>query len=319
MTTLHIACAADAAYTAYCAAMLHSVLAQHPDGQATIHFLCDTAYPQADLERLQALARRHGSTLNGCRIAAARIQDLPRMGRIPQIMWLRVLLPELLPETGRVLYLDVDTLVLQPLHALWATPLSDRWVAAVDNVLEPKLAGHPARIGLPEGGAYFNSGVLLMNLESMRRERITEQVLDCARRRGHDLLWPDQDALNLTLGSRRVALHPRWNCQNSFYYWHEHAEPVIGRALLAEALAQPAILHFEGPAWAKPWHYLNDHPWRDRWRFHQRASGWPPFKPEGRTLRNVALRHAPHAITAPLRRLFGRAPRPLPYRGGASG
>jgi lipopolysaccharide biosynthesis glycosyltransferase len=218
-------------------------------------------------------------------------------------MWYRFLLAELLPELSRVLYLDVDILVADRLDELWAMPLEGMGLAAADNVVELALRPRLETLGLPPGACYFNSGVLLLNLERMRATGATQRLLELARLRGTEFLWPDQDALNLVFGAERAPLHPRWNCQNALYWWRGLADGVYGPQAIAEAIAHPAIVHFEGPGLAKPWHYLNKHPLRERWREHLRQTPFPPPPLLGRDLYARMLRPLP----APLIPLMLRA------------
>lgn len=308
MPEVRIACAADAAYVPVCAAMLGSLLTRHPAG-VTVHLLHTPDLAPGPVAALRGLVERGGGRWEPLVVAEDAVAGLPRLPRIPSLMWLRVLLPELLPRADRVLYLDADTLALQPLDHLWQTDLGPALVGAVDNVLHPDMAGRPAALGLPSGARYFNSGVLLMDLAAWRREGIAGRIVDCARRRAAELLWPDQDALNVVLAGRRLALHPRWNCQNSFFYWPRRSREMLGAAALDEALAQPAILHFEGPGWAKPWHFFSDHPFRDVWRASLTASGWPLPQPQAAWQR--MLGRLPLPVVGAARGLL-RYPRPQP-------
>jgi lipopolysaccharide biosynthesis glycosyltransferase len=217
-------------------------------------------------------------------------------------MWYRILLPELLPGHDRVLYLDVDTIAVDNLEPLWETGLDGFYLAAVTNVFQHNHLHRPAELGLDGPGEYFNSGVLLMNLASMRADHATEKLRDCAVQRGDQLEWPDQDALNLVLGKRRLALHPRWNCMNSVRTFPASIE-VFGAAAVEEARANPGIRHFEGPLENKPWHYLCGHDLREAYFKHRRATPWPRVQVEGATPANTIRRAA--------RNLVGRA------RGGA--
>lgn len=70
---------------------------------------------------------------------------------------MRVLLPSLLPDLDRVLYLDIDTIVEEDVSELWELPLDDYYFAAVRE---------PAK---SHGDfVYINAGVMMMNLEKMR-------------------------------------------------------------------------------------------------------------------------------------------------------
>jgi lipopolysaccharide biosynthesis glycosyltransferase len=107
--------------------------------------------------------------------------------------------------------------------------------------------------------------------------------------RGEELLWPDQDALNLVLGERRLALHPRWNCMNSVLAF-DAAHDVFGAEVVEAARRAPGIRHFEGPGANKPWHLLCDAPDREAYFAHRRATPWPRVGREGVTPVNLARR-----------------------------
>jgi lipopolysaccharide biosynthesis glycosyltransferase len=255
-----------------------------------VHLLHGPDLPAACRHDLQAFVARTGGTLVRHEIPDEDVAGLPRMGRIPPVMWYRVFLPDLLPGLDRILYLDADTLVVADPTELWDTELDSALIAAVDNVLEPEFADHPRDIGLDPGQRYFNSGVLLFNLAAMRDEDCTRRIVEHAR--GTPLLWPDQDALNVVLGARRVVLHPRWNCMNSMMLL-PYARDVFPSEVLDAARRDPGIVHFEGPELAKPWHHLSKHPYRSAYMAHRAATPWPDIEIEGRTLVNRVLRPLP--------------------------
>lgn len=303
---IHVACSADERYAPYCGAMLHSLLSSHPGGRAAIHFLHGPDLRAVTRQRLQALAARHQAPIHFHAVAAERVGELPRVSRFPREIWYRIFLPQVLPDLERVLYLDADTLVTDRLDELWNVPLNEHLVAAVPNVV---VLEHRAAIEALEldPADYFNSGVLLMNLARMRETGATQAIVACAHRHGERSMLPDQDALNAALARRWLRLPPRWNCMNSVFFL-DGAKELFGAALVAEAVGQPAILHFEGPSIHKPWHFLNRHPFRDRYHVHLRAAGWPARIHEGIGLSLLADRYLPGWVHPPLRsvvRWFG--------------
>jgi lipopolysaccharide biosynthesis glycosyltransferase len=304
---LHVALAADGTYLPHCAAVLSSLRAHDHGAPVHAHVLHPPELGAAGVERLASMADPRTLNVTAHPIASERVAGLPAWGRIPVTMWYRVLLPELLPGADRVLYLDADVLVIDSLAPLWATELSGSWVAAVTNVPERHMLDHAAGLGLNGPEAYFNSGVLLFNLAAMRRDGRTDALLACARERAEQLLWPDQDALNLVLGPRRQVLHPRWNLMNSVrqFPW---AGQLLGETETREAIARPGIVHFEGPRENKPWHVLCEHPYRGRYTAHRRDTPWPQVRREGLT---------PAAGVRLLRRRVRRGERgPVPERVG---
>jgi lipopolysaccharide biosynthesis glycosyltransferase len=299
--TIHLACAADERYLPWCATMLHSALANGA-ARLAVHFLHPVDMPAPALARLGALVEGGGGSFHPTAVTSAVIESLPGTWYFPKIIWYRSLLPQLRPDLDRILYLDCDTLVLDALGPLWKTDLDGLYVAAVRNLIEPKLATRHHALGIPPEQTYFNSGVLLMNLEAMRRDGCVERLFEHARRHYGQSLWPDQDSLNYVLGPRCVFLDPRWNCQNSFFYWPQ-AEEVFGKSVMTKATTSPGILHFEGPYEAKPWHYLNRHPFREQFWQHLRETPYRKMRSEGRTLKNVLRRYLPERLYQGLRDL----------------
>jgi lipopolysaccharide biosynthesis glycosyltransferase len=154
----------------------------------------------------------------------------------------RLLVPAALPNhASKVLYLDSDLIVLGDLSSLWESDLNGKPVGAVLDSIDGRLqANAPEFEHVPRVGAYFNAGVLLIDLERWRAEKISEQALDYLQK--HPMLpYCDQDAINVTCDGRWARLHPRWNYQ-------DHLEETI------EELPKdqwPGVVHF--CTRLKPW------------------------------------------------------------------
>ena len=106
-------------------------------------------------------------------------------------MWYRIFLPELLPDVDRVLYLDVDTLAMDSLEPLWATDLGGNYLAARDQrVRGAGSATAPPSSGWPGREAYFNSGVLLLNLDADAPRRPRRRAREFAAEQGRGCCGP---------------------------------------------------------------------------------------------------------------------------------
>ncbi len=287
MSAIHVACAARIDYVPHSAAMLHSVLAQHAGDVVEVHYLCGGDLTDRDRAKLTELVEGGGGRISFLRVDAIRVEGLRTRSFLPASHWYRIFLPELLPDLERLIYLDADLIARRPLSELWSTDLDDNHVAAVTNVFQRHEMIRAADLGLPGLDAYFNSGVMLMDLERLRQDDLASAVLTYARANHDRLAWPEQDALNVVIGSSRVPLHPRWNCMNSVLNFPWSVD-TFGRATVAEAERDPAIRHFEGPGANKPWHYLCDVPMRDLYFEHRRETPWPDVEVEGKTLGNAA-------------------------------
>ena len=298
MATLHVSCAAEGGYVPHSAAMLHSVLTHRDAYSVHVHYLHGPAFSSLHRSKLSDMVAGLGAEITFHCIPEGQVRGLPVLPQFTEAMWYRIFLPQLLPDVDRVLYLDADTIVVDGLSSLWEIPLDGAYLAAVTNVFQPNHFGRPARLGLPGPNVYFNSGVLLMNLEEMRADDCTTALVSFALQHSTKTIeWPDQDTLNVVLGSRRVPLHPRWNCMNSVLTF-PHAASAFGRVAVRQALRMPGIRHFEGPAENKPWHRACPHDLRELYFQHRAQTPWPHVDLVGEEPRPLRRRGARRYVSA---------------------
>jgi len=288
---MEIACIADRGYLRHVAAMLRSAVEHGPPATWKVHVLHASAVDDEDRDRLLETLADHCVDVTFHHVDRARIAGLPE-GYFPSSVWLRIFLPDLLPETRRLLYLDADTIVTDHLGPLWSTDLGDNLLGAVSNPLYPFQPPYAReQLGIDDPLDYFNSGVLLMDLDAMREADVVAELVRYAL--AHPGNWyPDQDALNVVLRDRWSALHPRWNVQTTLFELRSTELP-FPPDIVREALAHPAIVHYIGPF--KPWRYMCTHPLQELYLAQAAQTPWGvPTYPD-RTLKNVVLRRLPLA------------------------
>jgi lipopolysaccharide biosynthesis glycosyltransferase len=169
-------------------------------------------------------------------------------------------LANVLNDLKKVLYLDCDVVICKDISDLWNTDLEDNYVAAVNDMgdgyfLGDKHSDLAGRLGL-DGGSYFNSGVMLLNLELMRHDSISE-VLKNYRLNGTNYFM-DQDALNYVLGAKRVVMSYKYNYMASLIYlsdFETYNASIFDNEYesISDCLDDQFIIHMSGPY--KPWDY----------------------------------------------------------------
>lgn len=129
-------------------------------------------------------------------------------------IYYRLFIPSLYPEYKKAIYLDADIVLVDDISKMYNEDLNGYLVASVtDDVVN----GHEAfreyseeMIGIsPE--KYFNSGVLLMNLEEFRSEKIEEKFLHLLSKYNFDVICPDQDYLNFLCKGKVKYLDKGWD------------------------------------------------------------------------------------------------------------
>lgn len=138
---------------------------------------------------------------------SALVEGFPITSRYPKQMYYRILAARFLPQDlDRVLYLDPDIVVINPLEELYHMDFQGNLLCACTHVREFLSRINQLRLGTDEQCPYLNSGVLLMNLEALRREQSLEEITDYVRQYGNRLTLPDQDILSALYGRRTLLL-----------------------------------------------------------------------------------------------------------------
>jgi lipopolysaccharide biosynthesis glycosyltransferase len=275
---IHLACNIDSNFVRHCAVTLVSLFENNRNGQFSVHIVGDGLSP-ADGDTLARLCARYGNEshfytppaglLDGFSIRAAE-------GRISMAAYYRCMLSALLPEQiGRVLYLDCDIVVEGDITPLWETDLSDLAVACVEDV----GSGSPERyerLCYDPAYRYFNSGVLLVNLDYWRRHRVDRLCIDYFHAHPERIRFNDQDLLNAVLHEHTRYVDRRWNMQDGFYrYGMDRRSP--DPEAYREELRRPVVLHFTNK---KPWRFDSLHPLRDRYFHYLDLTPWQGLRPD---------------------------------------
>lgn len=202
---------------------------------------------------LRSLPQGSSVTIMWVPVDLASFKDFSIQSYASTMAYARLLIPYIFSEAvTKVLYLDVDILVLGELDPLWETDLEGVAIGAVvdtfskDNAKRLQLSAQvtvsmsDANSAPPECD-YFNSGVLLINLPRWRQEQISERALQYLVQNPQNLLM-DQDALNVVYAGRWKQLDVRWNLQT-------HDPRGYSQIPVEE---WPSIVHFAGK-YTKPW------------------------------------------------------------------
>lgn len=211
--TLDIAFSVNNRYAQYLGATILSILAHHPKEEVRVHILYKEI-AQSILQDLDNLAQQtpnlelHFHLLEDQQFSAIPI----RTEQFPFESFSRFLLPELLADLDRILYLDVDILVHGNLMELFQTDLEGYALGAVVEAdIFKYYQWYLDSLGFAATDAYFSSGVLLMDLDKMRQDGATNQLIAMALEKAHDYKFPDQDILNLYYKGNFKQLSPAYN------------------------------------------------------------------------------------------------------------
>ena len=186
-------------------------------------------------------------------------QYLPLKGRLEGIYTdpryteaasFRLLLPGLLPEYDKIVYIDCDVIVRQDIGNLYQnTDLEQNWLGVVFEAPIEQQAERFRALGC-DPNRYFNSGFLLMNLAQMRKENVSARLLEACK--VPYLEFPDQDALNQVCQGHILPLSPLYNGIRTFFIPKYKPDFIreYGSEALWEQVQREATIHYTG---GKPW------------------------------------------------------------------
>ena len=151
-----------------------------------------------------------------------------------KLPYLRLFLPELLPECDWVIYSDVDTLWFKDPCELWEErddSVSVCWVKDFPTG-GMDFARWTAKIGLKvkPSGAYACSGVSLINLKKWRETNFTERAIAFLRQYGCPP-YADQDVMNVLFADDAKMLSADWDVMIPPYFFRPCVLHITGMGL----------------------------------------------------------------------------------------
>lgn len=300
---IHVVTAADDGYAMPLAVTIRSALDRLAPDRRLRLMLLDGGLSDANRRRLEASWRDPRLTLQWFRPDVTLVRDLPVSDHISPAAYLRLLMPAMLPrDVSRVIYLDADMLVRRCLGDLWDLPQHGSPALAVQDFAAPYLdaasmmpnyarsqrflaaytpVANFRELGLPADGMYFNSGLMVIDLDQWRCDHYADHVLDCLRVHREHVLWWDQYALNVVLAGKWRPLDRRWNQGAHIYAYPSWRESPFERDEFQRLRTEPWIVHYCSPT--KPWQYFCRHPHvRQFYRTLDRTAwrSWRPDRPE---------------------------------------
>ncbi|MEZ8727025.1 glycosyltransferase family 8 protein [Vibrio cyclitrophicus] len=219
--TIHISLCADMNFLKPLEICVYSILDNSPDVKICFHIIKLSDFKE---DNLLTLVEDTGNSINFYNLEL----DHREKGRFTKAIYGRLYIDKLVSnDIDKIIYLDCDIVVLSNIKNLWETQIKGYSIGAV-----PELESHikkslMSRFGLDN---YFNSGVLVLNLENIRKSCNFSKSI--AFLENNKLDYPDQDALNIIFKGDWFELDSMFNFMSSTF------------------TEQADIIHF---ALAKPW------------------------------------------------------------------
>lgn len=153
-------------------------------------------------------------------------------------IYFRLFIPDMFPNLKKAIYLDSDMVILDDIAKLYDTELGDNLLGGVPDAI---IASRQEFRDYAELGCgiypytkYFNSGMMLMNLEAMREFDLEGKFEHLFNTYRFETVCPDQDYLNVICKDRVLYLDEGWD-----------------KMAIDGGYENPMIVHYNN--FAKPW------------------------------------------------------------------
>lgn len=263
---INIVFAADNNYAQHTCVAMISILSNTQQRERLRFFLLSDNISDVKKGKISDSVDKFGAIVNFIDVADDSFNQVYTSGHISKAAYFRLLIAELLPqEINKVIYLDVDLLVYKDIINLWEYDLGNKPIAAVADygiMASARLCKQKNEIIGLQGRSYFNSGVLVLDLQQWREKKYGMSIINLVRKQKFP--HHDQDALNKIFMDKWTMLPLAWNVIPPVF--NLFAKILFKKKLRNYAVTakkDPAIFHFAGRY--KPWEFEKTEGFNDKY------------------------------------------------------
>lgn len=267
----------DNHYAILLAALIKSIETNHLTGEKLELFIVEDGITSKSKLRIansidKNMTTLHWMPMNECLPPDAKLPV--DKSSLPLNIYTRLFIPHFIPKNiKKIIFLDVDMIMLEDISKLWNTDLENNIVGAVQDQFIQVVSrwggvANYEELGIPADNKYFNAGLMVIDVEKWENADITNKVINCIFEHKKHALFQDQYGLNATLALHWHALDPLWN---RYAYSEEE---------------RPFLIHFTG---RKPIYksYEFSKKYQEIFFSYLKMTGWKGFKPISETSRYI--------------------------------
>lgn len=274
---MHIVFCLDNSYISHCATVIASIISHNREESITFHLLSDYLSQENICSLEKWIKSFNNKYIEVHKINIDRFNVFPVKDAYINIStYYRLLIPDIIKDIDKVIYLDCDVIINSSLTDLWNTDISDYTLAGVRDRINDSIRLYN-RLKYDIQFGYLNAGVLLINLKKWREENVFEKALSIAKTNPTILKNHDQDIINMIFYDSKKILNFKYNLLEYYLYTEEWL--YLDRKYypeIIEACKNPVIVHFCMPQ--KPWHFECINPYKELYYKYRKMTPWPELK-----------------------------------------
>ena len=214
----HVVYASDDKFAEILGVSLVSLYENSKDMDDIMVYVLDSGIKMQNKDRLLSLSKsygRHDITFIPAKNISEKLSMNVAVDRGSLSQYARLFVSSDLPlDLNRVLYLDCDIIINRSIRELWNLDLKGKTIGALMDAFSKY---YRQNIDLEENDIMFNSGVMLINLQRWREQKIEEKLMRFIASKKGRIQQGDQGALNAVLSHDTYCFEPKFNSVTIFY------------------------------------------------------------------------------------------------------
>lgn len=210
-------------------------------------YLLYSELSEKNIRLLRECLAQYGSELIDIYVDKEKFEGLPTSHHFTIETYYRFLMQSMVPESlDRILWLDADMIVKGNIKEFYYQDFAGNNVVVCQSI-NSNTAPLLKKLCLKEETVYFNAGIILFNLNQIRKCITPNVYFEYARDNADKITWLDQDVLNVIFAdTKKVADYKIYNLQH-------FSDTKFDKEALKSMENENCVLHYIGHI--KPWHY----------------------------------------------------------------
>ena len=285
---INICYAADENYAMQAGVSICSVLEHNREERFHFWILCDN-YSEKTRKKFSEIENLYDTKVDLIDVTSKLIQLKESSLYVPEavdkrglitFMYARLFIGSLLPRyVSRLIYIDCDTYINGKIGPLFDFPLIKIVGAVID--LYPSL--YNKIIGFSKDDKYYNSGVLLIDMDKWRNVEIEKQICNHISSLKKTYYMHDQDILNVVLKTEieplplmynMMYISRAYNAGQILKFSEKTQSTYYDNQSIENAKKAPIIIHYAGDYFGKPWDFPKSNDYALMWEHIFLKSPW---------------------------------------------
>lgn len=225
--------------------MLKSIMINEPDTEIDL-YVAHSSLTKEDFAIIDKVIDKERTTVHPVEVAPSLLEHAPVLKRISKETYYRLLVLDIIPgDVDRILYMDPDIVVNKSMKKLYNVDFGGAIVAGAGHTTGCVEWYNKKRLDMPPSSQYVNAGVLMFNLDEMRKFCTTQDIFTYIEKNLKKLWLSDQDVINGMFGARTVYFDTRvFNLDEKVFKREKKID-------LEWVRSNTSVIHYNGSD--KPW------------------------------------------------------------------